>query len=87
MKYSKIVEALDRILYFIGNQGISYRRTQETQTHKDAKNTSNLLGHIRPLFLPKNRGPERVSVMAVFKGIIQVVFYIYVSIYMICENR
>ena len=39
MKYSKIVEGLDRILYFIGNQGISYRRTQETQTQKDAKNT------------------------------------------------
>ena len=46
-----------------------------------------MLGHIRPLFLPKNRGPERVSVMAVFKGILQVVFYIYVSIYMICKNR
>ena len=39
IKYSKIVEALDRILYLIGMQGISYRRTQETQTHKDAKNT------------------------------------------------
>ena len=30
MKYSKIVEALDRTLYLIGKQGISDRATQET---------------------------------------------------------
>ena len=33
MEYSKIVEALDRILYLIERQGISCRGTQETQTH------------------------------------------------------
>ena len=36
MKYSKIVEALDRILYLIGKQGISYRRTNtNTQIQKN----------------------------------------------------
>ena len=35
MKYQEIVEALDRMLYFIGWQGISYRRTQETAADSD----------------------------------------------------
>ena len=30
MKYQKIVHALDRILYLIGKQGISYQGTQKT---------------------------------------------------------
>ena len=33
MEYSKIVEALDRILSLIERQVISCRGTQETQTH------------------------------------------------------
>ena len=35
MKYPKMVEALDRILYLIGKQGISYRGTQETTAESD----------------------------------------------------
>ena len=35
-KYPKIVEALDRILYLIGKQGISYRGTQERTVNSDA---------------------------------------------------
>ena len=36
MKYPKIVvEGLDRILYLIGKQGISYRGIQETAGNSD----------------------------------------------------
>ena len=35
MKYPKIVEALDRILYLIEKQGISYPGTQETAAKSD----------------------------------------------------
>ena len=86
MKYSKIAEPLDKIIYLIGKQGIS--QTQETQTHTDTKkNTLKLLGHTRALSLPKNSGPECVLVVSFFKEILQVVFYTYVSIYMVCENK
>ena len=35
MKYSKIVEALDRIFYLSGKQRISYRGTQQTAANSD----------------------------------------------------
>ena len=35
MKYPKIVDVLGRILYLIGKQGISDRRTQETAANSD----------------------------------------------------
>ena len=35
MKCPKIVEALDRILYLIGKQRISYQWTQETAANSD----------------------------------------------------
>ena len=35
MKYSKIVEALDRIFYLSGKQRISYRGTQQTAANID----------------------------------------------------
>ena len=35
MKYPKIIEALDRILYLIGKQKIFYRGTQETIRNSD----------------------------------------------------
>ena len=35
MKYQKIVKALDRILYLIGKQGISYQGTKKTATTSD----------------------------------------------------
>ena len=36
MKYQKIVQALDRILYLIGKQRISYQGTQKTAANSDA---------------------------------------------------
>ena len=36
MKYQKIVQALVRILYLIGKQGISYPGTQKTAANSDA---------------------------------------------------
>ena len=35
MKYQKIVQALDRILYLIGKQEISYQGTQKTAPNSD----------------------------------------------------
>ena len=35
MKYPKIVEALDRILYLIGKLGISYQGTHEAAANSD----------------------------------------------------
>ena len=35
MKYPNVVEALDRILYLIEKQGVSYRETQETTVNSD----------------------------------------------------
>ena len=36
MKDQKIVQALDRILYLIAKQGISYQGTQKTAANSDA---------------------------------------------------
>ena len=36
MKYQKIVQALDRILYLIAKQGIFYQGTQKTAANSDA---------------------------------------------------
>ena len=36
MKYQKIVQALDRILYLIGKKSISYQGTQKTVANSDA---------------------------------------------------
>ena len=35
MKYQKIVQTLDRILYLIGKQGISYQGIQKTAANSD----------------------------------------------------
>ena len=35
MKYQNIVQALDRILYLIEKQGISYQGTQKTAANSD----------------------------------------------------
>ena len=35
MKHPKIVKALDKILYLIGKQGISYRGTQDAAATSD----------------------------------------------------
>ena len=35
MKHQKIVQALDRILYLFGKQGISYQGTQKTAANSD----------------------------------------------------
>ena len=44
MKYQKIVQALDRILYLIGKQRISYKGTQKTPANSDAiQNPGNFL--------------------------------------------
>ena len=56
MEYSKIVEALDRILYLIERQGISCRDTQETQTHTHThthtqkKHLQLVLSHLSTMF-------------------------------------
>ena len=34
MKYQKIIQALDRILYLIGKQGISYQGTQKLAANR-----------------------------------------------------
>ena len=48
MKYPKIVEVLGRILYLIGKQGISDRRTQETAANSDILwNTGNFFVIVR----------------------------------------
>ena len=48
MKYQKIVQALDRILYLIGKERISYQWTQKTAANSDALwNPVNFLAIVR----------------------------------------
>ena len=50
MKYPNVVEALDRILYLIEKQGVSYRETQETTVNSDIlQNPGNILATVRQI--------------------------------------
>ena len=50
MKYPKIVEVLDRVLYLIGKQGMFYQGTQETAANSNTLwNIGNFLAVVRPV--------------------------------------
>ena len=79
MEYSKIFEALNKIFYLIGKQGVlveGHRKHKHTQ-----RNHLKLVVPHLTLSLPKNCGPELVSAVAFFKRILQVVFSLYMYLF------